>query len=242
MTKVASLVLLALIAILLFAATKHDEFGRNVATCLAQATVLSLVKGLLVAVVLFAIALVSSLVSGRRVAGGVDIIASLIGDIVDSVPAIIWVLVFAAAIAEPRQIVPVVGFTLVALPYVLRIVHGEVSRISLLEYVQAAEAIGATRVRIYFTHILPNSTEILVPVFLQLVGSAIALDGAIGLLSGGNRTDLNLGTFLIRGKEQFLLNPSLLLTTLAMYALLYFTLDVLMRRRGPETLSSLIAR
>jgi hypothetical protein len=62
------------------------------------------------------------------------------------------------------------------------------------------------------------------PPFFYVVGSAITVYGAIGIFGFINRRSLDLGVFLLRGKEQAALDPLLLIVSLSAYLILFVLL------------------
>jgi hypothetical protein len=56
------------------------------------------------------------------------------------------------------------------------------------------------------------------------------VDGAVGIIGMGSRTELDLGVFLLRGQENFVLRPHLMMATLAVYVAIYAGLSYFARR------------
>lgn len=209
----------------------NDEFGRNIGFTTLQALAISGIKGGVIGAIVMGVAIAFAYLVFRFRLEAVERTLGFIADLFDTAPSLIWILVVVVVIPQPRQLVPLIAFGLIAIPSITRAVTSEVLRVSQLDYVTAARCIGVSEPRILFVHIFPNAGNVLIPLTLQIVGSAVAIDGAIGLLGVGNRSDLNLGTFLIRGKEQFLFAPQLFLISLAAYLVLFATLFHFIKRR-----------
>jgi peptide/nickel transport system permease protein len=139
------------------------------------------------------------------------------------------VLILIAMLAEARLAVVAAAFTIAILPITTNVIAGEVVRLREAPFVQAARALGVSESRIIIRHIIPNVVAVLGPLFLQILGAAIAIDGAIGLLGLGNRTQLDIGILLLRGKENALLFPHLLIGVIATIFLIYCWLFLLIR-------------
>jgi len=77
--------------------------------------------------------------------------------------------------------------------------------------------------------VLPNAVPHVMPLFPHIIGAAMAAYGAIGLFGFVNRTELDLGVFLLRGKEQAGFDLMPLLLALAAYAGIYYALRRLIR-------------
>lgn len=212
-----------------------DEFGRSIGVTTLQALALSSIKGVAIVVVVVGVAILLSLAAFVLERKSFERGVRFVADLFDAIPSLLWVLVVVVVVIQPRHLVPLLAFAIVATPSVTRLVMTELNRISRLDFVVAARCLGVSKMGIVFRHILPNSTALLRPLALQIAGSGIAVDGAIGLLGVGNRTDLNLGTLLVRGKEQFLFSPTLISLALLAYLVLFATLFQLL---GKHPMSS----
>lgn len=198
-----------------------DEFGRDILFSAFEAAALSLAKGLIIAVATMLLALglaqFNTLPWGRYPA----LLTRTLANLIDSIPSVLWVMIVLTVIREPRLFVVGVAFGLVTLPTAAHVLSGELLRLRAAPFVEAAYQLGARESRVLFRYILPNAVAVLIPYAIQIIGAAIAVDGAIGVIGLGNRYDLDLGIFLLRGKENFVLHPQLLLTALGMYAFIY---------------------
>jgi len=198
-----------------------DEFGRDVLSTLFAAAGFSLFKGILVTLVSITLALILAELATQHISSRVGAIIRLTLNIVESVPTVLWVMIALIAVREPRFLIVMLAFTVVTLPSALNVAAGELARLRSQPYVEAAYILGAGEIRVLFKYMLPNAAAVLGPFALQVLGAAIAVDGAIGVIGLGNRTDLDLGVFLLRGKENFVLHPQLLTAALVVYALVY---------------------
>jgi ABC-type dipeptide/oligopeptide/nickel transport system permease subunit len=209
-----------------------DEFGRDILAGVVAAAGLSLAKGLgITAVAMVFAVFVSEIITAggrRRFAGAARLAASVI----ESVPVVLWVMIVLIVIREPRLIVVTAAFVLAVLPSAVNILSGELLRLRGLPFVEAAYSLGVGEFRVLVRYLLPNAAAVLLPFALQVLGAAIAVDGAIGVIGLGNRSDLDLGIFLLRGKENFVLHPQVLFAALAMYALIYGYLLAIGRLAG----------
>lgn len=202
-----------------------DEFGRNSGAILSLAILYSVAKGLTITL---AIGLLASLLAYLVARGAHD--WARIGlraacAIVESVPLVLWVLIIVVSVKGPRVWVTLVAFGVLALPTVTQILLGEFTRLRATPFVEAAYLLGLHETRVYATYLLPAAFPVLIPVFIQVLGSAIAIDGAIGVLGLGSRSDMDLGVFLLRGKEQFVTRPGLLASALIAYGGIYLYLQ-----------------
>ncbi len=201
-----------------------DEFGRDVLSTAIVAAGLSLSKGLAMTSAILILGLLSAefvtLVRSSALSEAIRLIARVI----ESIPVVLWVLIVVIILKEHRSIVAGVAFTLVVLPSAITIIAGELLRLRHTPFVEAAYLMGVPESRVLLRHILPNTGAVLLPFAVQILGGAVAVAGAIGVIGLGSRLDQDLGVFLIRGKENFLLHPQILLVAIAMYIAIYLYL------------------
>jgi ABC-type dipeptide/oligopeptide/nickel transport system permease subunit len=198
-----------------------DEFGRDVIATALAASGSSLIKGLIVTVVALAAPILGAeLITLRHSALG-SILVRVAASVIESIPVVLWVLIAIIALNGPRLVIIGIVFTLVVFPIATHVISGEFIRLRTALYVEASYLLGASEIRILSRYILPNAASVLAPFAVQVLGAAIAVDGAIGVIGLGNRSELDLGVFLLRGKENFLLHPQVLVVSLMMYAILY---------------------
>lgn len=198
-----------------------DEFGRDILSTTLAATVYSLVKGLIMTGITMILALFLAEIITLSSSKFIAFILQLFANIIESVPAVLWVMIVIIVIPSPRFAVVTLAFTLVSLPFALNISSGEFLRLRSQPFVESAYLLGLSEPHILIRYLLPNMVEVMLPYTIQLLGIAIAIDGAIGVIGMGNRSDLDLGIFLLRGKEHFILHPQVLLASLAMYGVMY---------------------
>lgn len=208
-----------------------DEFGRNHALVLLVSLGRSLALGtLLASAVILISTLAGWLISIRRgvmISGLVRSISTLL----ESVPIFLWILLAFVVLPDRGLLVASIALVVGAAPFATNVLAGEFARLGSEHYVSAARLSGASHLRVLVRHILPNAAPILLPLFVMIMGIAVAIPGAIGILGFGRRVDLDLGMILLRGKENALMNPQILLGALAAFVILYLCLYVAGRRR-----------
>lgn len=206
-----------------------DEFGRDMLLSLSIAAMQSLVTGMILAALVMIVATTIAAWIALRAPAGVGRLQLAIAQVVESVPVMIWVLAAVAATGGYSHGVAVTAFTLAILPFGISILVGEFERLRHLPYIEVALLLRVPFLQLVTRHLLPNAMETTVPLALQISGLAIAIEGATGLLGFTNRTDLNLGVMLLRGKENAITHPTLLLASLAAMAIIYAYLLILAR-------------
>ena len=125
-----------------------------------------------------------------------------IGDVQLSIPFILLVIAFIAALGTSlTNTILILGLT--SWVTYARIVRGEVLRVRELDFVQAAGALGATAPRRVFKHILPNIMGPLLVVITLEFARLIIAEAALSFLglSGVAATVPSWGQMLSEGRE-----------------------------------------
>ncbi|HEX3135674.1 MAG TPA: ABC transporter permease, partial [Planctomycetota bacterium] len=153
-----------------------DAGGHDVLTHLFFGARISLTVGLVATGLSFLIGVIIGAVSGYF-GGWIDMVLQRIVEIMMCFPTFILILTVVAMLGRDIFIIMVV-IGLTSWAGVARLVRGEFLAQSVRDYVVAAEALGLTRWRIMFGHILPNSIAPL------LIASTFAIAGSVGAESG----------------------------------------------------------
>lgn len=177
-----------------------DELGRDTLSRIIYGAQVSLSIGFAVALLSTLIGVIFGLVSGF-VGGFVDAVIVATINFVIAVPTLPFILVLQGLLRDPR--VPLSGYmdqvfglyaSAVMVVFVLvlfgwtttaRLVRGQVLALREREFVEAARALGAPRMRILGRHLLPNS---LAPVIVEAtitVGQAVLVEAALSFLGFG---------------------------------------------------------
>jgi len=133
---------------------------------------------------------VLGLVSGYF-GGWVDMLVSRLMEVVLGVPPLVLA-IFFLSIFLPDRSYGLRSFFMVSLaigiiiaPTTARIVRGSVLSIRNLQYVEAAECVGNTSVRIMARHVLPNVFAPIIVIASIQIGNAILAEAALSFLSLG---------------------------------------------------------
>ena len=120
------------------------------------------------------------LVSGY-LGGLVDLAIGRIMDVFFAFPAILLALGIVAALGpDPRNVI--IAIAVVYTPIFMRVVRGPVLALKARDFVDAARAIGATRARIVFRHIVPNLLSTLIVQVSLALSWAVLTEGALSFL------------------------------------------------------------
>ena len=136
--------------------------------------------------------------------GRVDAVAMRLTDVLLAFPYLLLALIIVAALG-PGLTNSMIAIGIVYTPQYARLIRGQVLAVRQADYVRAARALGAARVRIMLRHVLPNSfTPILVMATLQ-AGSVIVETAGLSFLGlGAQPPSPDWGALLSDGQSYFL--------------------------------------
>lgn len=159
-----------------------DDFGRDVYSLVLYGGRASLLVGGLVMILTSVIGVLFGVVAGfSRV---LDNLLMRIMDGLMAFPAIVLAIALMAALG-PRLSNVIVALSIVYAPRTARLIRSTVVVIRELQYVEAAQALGAESVRIVWRHILPNT---LAPLLVQatfMFAYAVLAEAALSFLGVG---------------------------------------------------------
>ena len=114
----------------------------------------------------------------------VDLIITRLIEILKSIPLLIIIIAFLA-IAKPSIINTMIVIGAVSWTGIARFIRAELLRIRSLEYIEAAHALGFSRLRTMFRHAIPNGLS---PVFISIafgIAAAILIEATLSFLGIG---------------------------------------------------------
>jgi len=160
-----------------------DQFARDVLSRLLYGARISLSIGFLAVAISVTIGTLLGAVAGF-LGGLVDAVIMRFVDMVISFPRLV-LLITIIALFEPSifLITAVLGLTL--WPSTARIVRGEVLSLREREFVQAAVALGYSKPRIIFRHLIPNALAPVIVAATLGIGNTIVLEAGLSFLGLG---------------------------------------------------------
>ncbi|PIR23724.1 MAG: peptide ABC transporter permease [Deltaproteobacteria bacterium CG11_big_fil_rev_8_21_14_0_20_45_16] len=136
--------------------------------------------------------------------GWIDLVLSRVMEIIGNFPIFLLQLTLLAFLSQGYGVLLFVMTLAGWIPY-CRFVRAEFFKLRNQEFVLAAKALGASRTRIFFRHLLPNSlTPVIIYVPFDLSSTIISL-GALSFLGFGEPINVaSLGELLKQAKDHFL--------------------------------------
>ena len=196
-----------------------DALGRDLVARIMIGVRISLAIGVLASIMALALGVTYGAASGY-LGGRVDNVMMRVVDILYSLPFIFFVILMVVFFGRSMLIIFIaIGFT--EWLDMARIVRGQTLSLKRQEFVQAAEALGATKAGILKRHIIPNTLGPVVVFVTLLVPKAILLESLLSFLGLGVQEPLtSLGLLIsegasnMRGAVWLLLWPALTLTAI----------------------------
>lgn len=183
-----------------------DINGRDVFSRLLFGGRISMTIGFLALFVLFPIGLLYGGISGYF-GGKVDALMMRFAEAIMSIPSFYLLIILASILpsgmtSTQRFILIVLILALIGWAGFARVVRGMVLSIKNQEYVQAAQSIGASRLRIIAKHILPQTTSFVIVAMTLSVPSYILSESGLSFLGLGiQQPDASWGNMLKEAQE-----------------------------------------
>ncbi len=183
-----------------------DQLGRDVLSRIVWGARVSLTVGLVVVGTASIFGTIIGLVAGYF--GGVaDDGLMRITDIFFAFPSLILAMAVAAALG-PGLNTAMIAIAVVTWPVYARLVRGQVLALRKREFIEAAESVGVSGVRILWRHLLPNSLS---PILVQAsfdMGGAILIAAGLSFIGFGAQPPLaEWGVMISDGRRYVSTHP-----------------------------------
>jgi len=178
-----------------------DQQGIDVFAQMVHGTRIALLVGFVSMGIAATVGIVIGALSGFF-GGWVDLVFSRLIELVLCIPALVLILALLAVVEHATiwHIMAVIGLT--RWTGIARLTRAEFLKLKQMEFITAARAVGAGRIRIMFRHILRNAlAPVLVPVSFG-IASAILIESGLSFLGfGAPPPNPSWGTVLSTGRE-----------------------------------------
>lgn len=183
-----------------------DINGRDVFSRLLFGGRISMTIGFLALFFLFPIGLLYGGISGYF-GGKIDMIMMRFAEAVMSIPSFYLLIILASILpsgmtSTQRFLLIVIILALIGWAGFARVVRGMVLSIKNQEYIQAAQSIGASKMRIITKHILPQTTSFVIVAMTLSIPSYILSESGLSFLGLGiQQPDASWGNMLKEAQE-----------------------------------------
>ena len=160
-----------------------DEVGRDIYSQVIMGTRLSLQIGLIIVLVAMGIGIPLGMAAGYS-GGWVNEVIMRMTDIFLSVPGLLLALAIVGALG-PGIKNAMIALSLVWWPGYVRLIQGKTLALREESFVEAARSLGASRLRLLFSHILPNCTSPIIVKASMDMGMAILFAASLGFIGVG---------------------------------------------------------
>jgi peptide/nickel transport system permease protein len=179
-----------------------DELGRDIFSRVLYGARYSLPLGIVVVALSSLIGIIVGGVSGY--AGGIfDEVVMRVADVFLAFPSLVLAMAITAALG-PGLNNAMLAIVVVLWPTYARVIRGQVLAIKSQDYVEAAQAVGASTSRILLRHIFPNAYT---PVFVKAsldIGAAILIAAGLSFIGlGAPPPTPEWGTMVSMGRQKF---------------------------------------
>lgn len=160
-----------------------DEVGRDIYSRVIMGTRLSFQIGLIIIFIAMGIGVPLGIIAGY-VGGWLNEIIMRVTDIFLSIPGLLLALAIVGALG-PGIRNAMLALSIVWWPGYVRLVQGKTLSLREESFVEAAKSIGASKLRIIFSHILPNCTSPIIVKASMDMGMAILFAANLGFIGVG---------------------------------------------------------
>lgn len=191
----------------------YTKQGCDVFSRIMHGTSTSLSVGLIVSLIVVVFGIVLGAFAGFF-GGWVDSLLMRFGDIVFAIPYILAAVVIMSMFVHDRNILVIsAAIGLFSWPATARILRSEVLRVKQSDYVMASTALGLSRVRTMFTHVLPNSIAPVIVVTTVGLAAAISAEATLSFLGVGlpNNVYMSWGNDISAAQSDLRTNPTTLI-------------------------------
>lgn len=183
-----------------------DHFGRDIFSRILYGARISLVVGFTASTLSLLLGLVLGAWAGYY-GGWRETFIMRFADIMFGFPTLLFLIGITAAF-EPSLVVVFFAIGFVTWPGMARLMRGQVAALKQREFIQAAEALGFSRQRILWRHIVPNCLAPVIVTYTLGIAGAIMAEASLSFLGlGAQPPTPSWGAMINNGKDFLRIAP-----------------------------------
>lgn len=186
--------------------------GCDIFARIIYGTSTSLSVGILVTILTMGVGIVLGAIAGFY-GKWIDAVLSRIGDIFFAIPYILAAVVIMSVFSHNRNVLVIaMAIGIFAWPSTARVLRAEILRVKNSDFVMASTAIGVSRTRILWRHVLPNSIAPVIVITTMSLAAAIVAEATLSFLGVGlPSTFMSWGNDISQAQSDIRTNPMTLI-------------------------------
>jgi oligopeptide transport system permease protein len=186
--------------------------GCDIFSRIIYGTSTSLSVGIFVTILTMGVGVVLGAIAGFY-GKWIDAVLSRIGDIFFAIPYILAAVVVMSVFSHDRNVLVIsLAIGVFAWPSTARVLRAEILRVKNADFVMASTAIGVSRTRILWRHVLPNSIAPVIVITTMSLAAAIVAEATLSFLGVGlPSTFMSWGNDISQAQSDIRTNPMTLI-------------------------------